>query len=160
MDVAPTYDEENYIYTGVVRRPFHCPFYTAPYPGGYKTGLRLEAGQSTGPLTCFTLSPDGAYVGARTELGWWVNIWCRFNKTGKAVPGGVFFVEVSAKVKGSSSSGCGASSSSGCGASSSGGCRADPATLEVHCKCADYPQEWLDQGWLCPACYRQYYHRR
>ena len=140
---APRYDESKFVHTGVVREPFTCYLFTKPYPFGRRTGVQLDAGHPTGPLTDFVESPYGDYVSALTELGHWLNIWCRFNQQGRAVPGGVFFVEVTAKRKGSGSS----SSSSGAMVSSSGGCG-------DQCECSACPQEWLDQGWRCYACHR------
>ena len=89
-----TLDTDRFHYIGVVRRPFHCKFYTQAYPNGNELGVRLEAGQPAGQLARFEVSTDETYISALTEVGWWINVWTSTNWKGRPVPNGIWFVDL------------------------------------------------------------------
>ena len=88
-------DMDRFQFTGVVKHPFNCPFYTNTYPNGKKQKIRLETGQSTGQLVRFEESTDGTYLSALTETGFWINVWSIWNKRKRPVlPNGIRFVDI------------------------------------------------------------------
>ena len=100
---APKMDfQANESYVARVKKPFHCPAYTKPYPDGKRVYIRTDAGWKQVVYTAgeeVTIVSSNYAMGYQSGLvqpdGHWINTWTIFDSNKRMrIPGGIAFCEL------------------------------------------------------------------